>query len=269
MAEKQGRGLRLVSQKTIEEEWRLGYGGMAMKCPNCGAVNPEGKEFCANCGKSIVSGNAAKPESVSPPAKKARSKWLVPIAAVIVAAAVFASTLFVYYSPEHSWDASVRDHDGDGYSDDTDAFPYDATEWMDTDGDGIGDNAESQTPTSSIETSTVINGEKFAFAPMSMDTLWSNVTILLSDGYNVAAWSPQIETIWGGGTIVWVGMPQMLGTLVVFANVTDLAGNGYVNQGDYFTLIASGRSFSTATTYTVTIMFNPTNDEICHSVFTG
>ena len=125
-----------------------------------------------------------------------------------------------------------------------------------------------QTPTSSITTSTVMNGEKLTFTPMSMDTLWSDVTVLLSDGYNVAAWSPQIDTLYGVGTIVWVGGSQMLGALDVFANVTDLAGNGYVNQGDYFTLTAGGGSFSALTTYTVTIMFNPTSDEICHSVFT-
>lgn len=32
------------------------------------------------------------------------------------------------------------DTDGDGYSDDVDAFPLNAYEWADTDGDGVGDN---------------------------------------------------------------------------------------------------------------------------------
>ena len=34
------------------------------------------------------------------------------------------------------------DSDGDGYSDDIDAFPKDPNEWMDSDGDGVGDNAD-------------------------------------------------------------------------------------------------------------------------------
>ena len=34
-----------------------------------------------------------------------------------------------------------KDSDGDGYNDDVDAFPYDATQWSDMDGDGYGDNA--------------------------------------------------------------------------------------------------------------------------------
>ncbi|MFT5296134.1 MAG: outer membrane protein assembly factor BamB [Colwellia sp.] len=34
------------------------------------------------------------------------------------------------------------DDDGDGYDDSVDAFPYDASEWLDTDGDNVGDNAD-------------------------------------------------------------------------------------------------------------------------------
>ncbi len=34
------------------------------------------------------------------------------------------------------------DDDGDGYPDNSDAFPLDATEWEDNDGDGLGDNAD-------------------------------------------------------------------------------------------------------------------------------
>lgn len=34
------------------------------------------------------------------------------------------------------------DRDGDGFNDDVDAFPDDATEWADMDGDGIGDNSD-------------------------------------------------------------------------------------------------------------------------------
>ena len=34
------------------------------------------------------------------------------------------------------------DDDGDGYSNDGDAFPNDVNEWLDSDGDGVGDKAE-------------------------------------------------------------------------------------------------------------------------------
>ena len=38
--------------------------------------------------------------------------------------------------------AAVVDTDGDGYPDDEDAFPNDPEEWLDTDGDGVGNNAD-------------------------------------------------------------------------------------------------------------------------------
>jgi len=34
------------------------------------------------------------------------------------------------------------DNDGDGVGDNTDAFPFDVNEWMDSDGDGVGDNTD-------------------------------------------------------------------------------------------------------------------------------
>ena len=35
-----------------------------------------------------------------------------------------------------------NDTDGDGYNDEDDAFPFDPTEWADTDEDGVGDNSD-------------------------------------------------------------------------------------------------------------------------------
>ncbi|TMP45344.1 collagenase, partial [Pseudoalteromonas sp. S1688] len=40
------------------------------------------------------------------------------------------------------YDEGVTDTDGDGYTDEQDAFPNDPTEWADTDGDGHGDNSD-------------------------------------------------------------------------------------------------------------------------------
>ncbi|MFL2976497.1 MAG: thrombospondin type 3 repeat-containing protein [Candidatus Thalassarchaeaceae archaeon] len=43
-------------------------------------------------------------------------------------------------------DATQRDSDGDGYVDASDAFPFDATQWSDGDGDGFGDNPSGNNP---------------------------------------------------------------------------------------------------------------------------
>ena len=39
--------------------------------------------------------------------------------------------------------AEWADSDGDGFGDNSDAFPDDASEWADSDGDGVGDNMTS------------------------------------------------------------------------------------------------------------------------------
>jgi microbial collagenase len=36
----------------------------------------------------------------------------------------------------------MDDVDGDGYDNDVDVFPVDAADWLDFDGDGVGDNAD-------------------------------------------------------------------------------------------------------------------------------
>ncbi|MED5308947.1 MAG: hypothetical protein VYA95_06315, partial [Candidatus Thermoplasmatota archaeon] len=41
---------------------------------------------------------------------------------------------------------SQKDTDNDGYNDDVDDFPYDDTQWLDSDGDGYGDNSMGNSP---------------------------------------------------------------------------------------------------------------------------
>jgi hypothetical protein len=48
----------------------------------------------------------------------------------------------IMLSPSLSPVASIGDWDDDGHANSTDAFPRDASEWIDTDSDGIGDNGD-------------------------------------------------------------------------------------------------------------------------------
>ena len=43
---------------------------------------------------------------------------------------------------QDTWTYATTDWDGDGVVNGEDAFPYDATEWLDTDGDSIGNNTD-------------------------------------------------------------------------------------------------------------------------------
>jgi hypothetical protein len=55
----------------------------------------------------------------------------------------------------------------------------------------------------------------------------------------------------------------------VYCTFTDLAGNGYVNQGDFATFQTVGAAYSASVTYTVTVMHDPSSAEICHASFNG
>ena len=50
------------------------------------------------------------------------------------------SVLLMLLSTVPMVDASDYDSDEDGYGDNSDEFPDDSTEWIDSDGDGVGDN---------------------------------------------------------------------------------------------------------------------------------
>lgn len=76
--------------------------------------------------------------STKPATRRTFGALLAVIVVVIVVVAAFGFTL----SADHSWLASIRDHDQDGYPDAEDAFPFDASEWNDTDDDGVGDNSD-------------------------------------------------------------------------------------------------------------------------------
>jgi len=107
---------------------------------------------------------------------------------------------------------------------------------------------------------------------MSKDTPWSDVSVLLTDGANSKTWTLLTTDLDNGTTAKYnlIATVANLGTLKVNISVVDLAGNGYVNQGDYITLtLGTGQAFSNTVTYTITIMHDPSSAEICHLDFQG
>ena len=67
---------------------------------------------------------------------KSMLKTIIPSFLIIV------SLLVVILSPSFSPIQSIKDSDGDGYSDDVDVFDSNPREWSDSDGDGLGDNQD-------------------------------------------------------------------------------------------------------------------------------
>ena len=98
---------------------------------------------------------------------------------------------------------------------------------------------------------------------------WDNVTMRLTDGTETVNWSLEVGGLGGGMANTTEFGPMTLGSLTVFLNVTDLAGNGFTNNADYFTFTTSGGKFNPARDYTVTLIYKPTLDVIVQSAFRG
>jgi hypothetical protein len=64
---------------------------------------------------------------------------------------------------------------------------------------------------------------------------------------------------------------QSFGTLLVNCSLTDIAGNGGINGGDYIVLTTSEgtTNFTPGVTYTVTMVYKPTSEEMGRIQFVG
>lgn len=121
-----------------------------------------------------------------------------------------------------------------------------------------------------ITMSTIENGYLVIFSPFSKDTVWSDISILLSDGNNIAAFDNMSTVDMHRGTYVSKSLgSRTLGSLEVFMNVTDLAGDGHLSSGDRFTITTSGGNFQTDVDYELMLMYKPGGALITSQVFSG
>ena len=110
--------------------------------------------------------------------------------------------------------------------------------------------------------STVTGGYKIELTQPTAEVKWTDVSsIQLSDGTNTAAWTVPTTISWTGTTPkVYAAGSQSLGSATVWLNVTDLAGDGKVSNGDY--LIFECSDFSSTTTYTLTMLYRTTGGSL-------
>ncbi|MCW4027143.1 MAG: zinc ribbon domain-containing protein [Candidatus Bathyarchaeota archaeon] len=247
-----------------------------MKCPVCQSESPEGKKFCGDCGGELPhSGNMQEMQPVAAASTKAKSnsrRWLMLIHAIAVPAIFIGSILGVFYSPHLSWDASIRDHDGDGYADNDDEFPYDSTEWADTDGDAYGDNGDAfpDDPSEWADADSNGIGDNFdlllndplnwgRFFTFEVDDVlvgfgavctwalieipWSEVVIYISDGLSVECW----DDIDPDG-FDYYSLTQNVGTLSLFTCdvkllVKEMQRNDCLGVDDYFMFTIEEQSY--------------------------
>jgi flagellin-like protein len=126
-----------------------------------------------------------------------------------------------------------------------------------------------QTPTMQVTKSSTSTGLRFTVAGITKDTQWGDMKVLLQNGTTTDSWTLTTAGLTGTAGKTSNGGAQAIGGgKNVYMNVTDLVGNGFINGGDYIAL-EPGTAFSSASTYTLTLIYVPTGSEMTHAAFTG
>ena len=200
-----------------------------MNCRSCGRLIPGDSGFCQYCGQSIT----GKAGSVQHQGQMKSSMSAGKIVAIVICVLVVASivTAAVLYVMIQGFEVPRATTPTVVYS--TTPLPV-AWGW------GI-----------SVKSIT------------EADVSWSHVTILLTDGIDYCDWTPMAEDLDGGAMVLHDYGAATLGSLTISCNVSDSSGNGYVSALDCISVAPTGgTSFSSATTYTLVLVYEPTAEKM-------
>ena len=204
-----------------------------MRCRGCGREISSASTFCQYCGYSIHRQAEQVPQQVKNREGLSVIKIVLIVIVVLVVATVALSALLYYMVL------------------------------------GFG-SYSAETPYLILSETRVTAGFKFTFSPPTSETHWSDITIALAEGGHQTVWLLHTYDLDDGWSTTAVCGARTMGALIVHCNVTDIAGNGYINQGDHFVLTTGGElTFSATATYIVTITYMPTSGTMCSHDFSG
>jgi hypothetical protein len=102
---------------------------------------------------------------------------------------------------------------------------------------------------------------------------WTDLTFQLSEGANATSWSnlTSQDLTSSQKNITWhYGQPKTLSNLSIWFNVTDALGNGRWDSFDAISFTTgSANRFSANTTYTLSILYEPTGGSLLSLTFYG
>jgi flagellin-like protein len=127
-----------------------------------------------------------------------------------------------------------------------------------------------QTPAATYQKTTITNGQKITIVSITKtDVPWDDVTIQVSDGTTIQAWTPTKATQMTTNAVA-LGAKALGTGLTVSVNLTDVSGNGFVSGTDYFTIQATTGSFASTTQYTAVLLYEPSGERCGQPIsFTG
>jgi hypothetical protein len=192
------------------------------RCVSCGRPVDPDAATCPHCGYDL------HPEAHVPrPPKPKRALWKVAVVSVVIAAVVLASILYVL---------------------------------------SLGFGGCCSTPAVMVlNKSAFENGFKIEFTATTAEVSWNDVTIQLSTGTDTVSWkniSAEALTSAYPPEVWHYGNGKALPGLCVFLNVTDVSANGRMSHSDYITLTIGGGAFSTSTTYSLRLTYEPNGGQM-------
>jgi len=123
-----------------------------------------------------------------------------------------------------------------------------------------------------LQRTPVTSGWKIALTNPTSTVKWDDISaVQLSDGTNTASWT-NISTAKEITATPGVGKygSQSLGALTVYLNITDLAGDGKIGNGDYLVFTTpSAATFSITGSYTFTLLYKSTGGSMISTSLTG
>jgi len=126
------------------------------------------------------------------------------------------------------------------------------------------------TPSLQITARTSISnptGYKFAMTGPTQTVTWTDFTVILQTGANSQTWDNALQTSLTGTGVQTQQLSTGTGAIPGFyVNVTDLGGNGAIDNGDYFTITGP---FASGTPYTVILLYEPTKGKMVDTSWTA
>jgi len=200
-----------------------------MGCPNCGVESSGDFKFCPRCGYQYDLRVQRPAQWSQVPARRDDSKVativIIVIVIVVVAPIILSALLYIMVL-------------------------------------GFGGTQEGNvTPAVQLIKSPAVDGRKFTLTPVSISNVaWGDVEFIFGYANESVSWWP-MSAEWShqGPSAFYSGGPSLVDGIVVWLNITDLAGNGFLDQGDYFTITTgSPYQFSPTIECVVTLVYMPT-----------
>ena len=115
----------------------------------------------------------------------------------------------------------------------------------------------------SVTTISSPDGKKCTLTQPTAEASWTDVTINLQQGGTTVSWEPVTGDL-DDGTLMTAPYGLKTLTVAIYLNVTDLGGDGNIDNGDYFTLTGA-----LSGSYTILMVYEPTNGQMVEKTFSA